>query len=54
MYMLRVPGVRKCRPVRGDDMHVWMIIGGVIVAGAVVLTVVMIPDIVRYVKIKSM
>jgi Na+/melibiose symporter-like transporter len=35
-------------------MHVWMIIGGVVVAGVVVLTVVMIPDIVRYMKIKSM
>ena len=40
--------------VRGDDMHVWMIIGGVVVAGIVVVTILMIPDIVRYMKIKSM
>jgi hypothetical protein len=40
--------------VRGDEMHVWMIVGGVIVAGAVVFTVAMLPDIVRYMKIKSM
>jgi Na+/melibiose symporter-like transporter len=35
-------------------MHVWMIIGGVVVAGIVVVTIAMIPDIVRYIKIKSM
>ena len=35
-------------------MHVWMIIGGVVLAGIVVLTIAMLPDIVRYIKIKSM
>jgi len=39
---------------RGDEMHVWMIIGGVVLAGIVVLTIAMLPDIVRYIKIKSM
>jgi hypothetical protein len=35
-------------------MHIGMIIGGVVVAGAVIVTIVMIPDIVRYMKIRSM
>jgi len=35
-------------------MNVWMIIGGVVLAGVVIVTVTMIPDIVRYMKIKSM
>jgi hypothetical protein len=35
-------------------MHVWMIIGGVVLAGIVVVTIAMLPDIVRYIKIKSM
>jgi hypothetical protein len=35
-------------------MNVWMIIGGVVLAGIVVLTIAMLPDIVRYIKIKSM
>jgi hypothetical protein len=35
-------------------MHVWIIIGAVVVAGVVVLTIGMLPDIVRYMKIKSM
>jgi hypothetical protein len=54
LYVFAKSAVWKCRRARGDDMHVWMIIGGVVVAGVAVLTVVMIPDIVRYVKIKSM
>jgi hypothetical protein len=48
------PPVRKKAGTRGDQMHVWMIIGGVVVAGIVVVTIAMIPDIVRYIKIKSM
>jgi hypothetical protein len=39
---------------RGDVMHVWMIIGCVVVVGIVVVTIAMLPDIVRYMKIKSM
>jgi hypothetical protein len=39
---------------RGAIMNVWMIIGGVVLAGVVIVTVTMIPDIVRYMKIKSM
>jgi hypothetical protein len=35
-------------------MHVWLIIGGVVLAGIVVLTIAMLPDIIRYMKIKSM
>jgi len=35
-------------------MHIWMIIGGVVLAGAVIVTLTMIPDIVRYMKIRSM
>jgi hypothetical protein len=35
-------------------MHVGMIIGGVVLAGVVIVTIVMIPDIVRYMKIRSM
>jgi hypothetical protein len=35
-------------------MHGWMILGGVVVAGVVVLTIAMLPDIARYMKIKSM
>ena len=35
-------------------MHVWIIIGAAVVAGVVVLTIGMLPDIVRYMKIKSM
>jgi hypothetical protein len=31
-----------------------MIIGGVVLAGIVVVTIAMLPDIVRYIKIKSM
>jgi hypothetical protein len=35
-------------------MHAWMIIGGIVVAGIVVLTIAMLPDIIRYMKIRSM
>ena len=35
-------------------MHVWMIIGCVVVVGIVVVTIAMLPDIVRDMKIKSM
>jgi hypothetical protein len=35
-------------------MHIWMIIGGIVLAGVVIVTIAMIPDIVRYMKIKSM
>jgi membrane protein YdbS with pleckstrin-like domain len=39
---------------RGDVMHVWMIVGCVVVVGIVVVTIAMLPDIVRYMKIKSL
>jgi hypothetical protein len=35
-------------------MHVWIIIGAVVVAGVVLFTIGMLPDIVRYMKIRSM
>jgi len=45
---------RTCGRSEVTIMHIWMIIGGVVLAGVVIVTIAMIPDLVRYMKIRSM